>query len=314
MKTKWLALPRAVRMAALLLTVPVLMSGVRLWAEDSDFATVKSAADKGDAAAQFDLARRFEKGNGVAPDQAKAVEYMQKSADQGYAAAETQLGYYYGEGLGVTENPQEALKWYRKGAEDGNALAQYAMGSFCSTGRGVPKDMDEAIKWWQKAAAQDNVRAEDALGQTYFQKAQTEHTNLAAYTEVAGWLRKAAEHGYIGSMNNLGLLYDQGLGVTRDWKEAARWYREAAEHGNVKAQGNLGTMYLDGRGVTNDMVEAYVWFRLSAMQGGAVGKKYLIDYHDRQLLNADQLAESDRLFSEYRARISAAKQADTTRQ
>jgi hypothetical protein len=60
-------------------------------------------------------------------------------------------------------------------------------------------------------------------------------------------------------------------------------------------------------------VQAYVWFRLNAMQGGAVGKKYLIDYHDRQLLNVDQLAESDRLFAEYRARI-AAKQADVPRQ
>ena len=184
------------------------------------------------------------------------------------------------------------------------------MGNFYSNGRGVTKDADQALTWWQKAAAQDYVPAENSLGQACFEKAQTDSTNMAEYVEAAKWLRKAADQGYIASMNNLGLLYDQGFGVPKDWKEAARWYRTAAEHGNVKAQGNLGTLYVDGRGVTNDMVQAYAWFRLSAMQGGALGKKYLIDYHDRHLLDTNQDAEADQLFQEYRDRIGANKEAD----
>jgi TPR repeat protein len=286
-------------LAALAVSQP----GGRLFAADANVETASAAAEKGDAKSQYDMAKAYEKGEGIAQDHGKAAEYARKSAEQGYPPAEVLLGYLYSQGLGVTKDPAEALKWYRKGAEDGNAVGQLAMGNFYSTGLGVPKDTDEAIKWWQKAAEQDNAAAANALAQALFDNALKDRTNRTEYAEAAKWLRVAADRGYPGCMNSLGYLYEQGQGVEKDWKEAARRYREAAEHGNVKAQGNLGILYLDGRGVTNDVVQAYAWFKLSAMQGGAMGRKYLNDYHDRNLLDAKQLAEGDRLFEEYQTRI-----------
>ena len=43
------------------------------------------------------------------------------------------------------------------------------------------------------------------------------------------WFRKSAEQGHAGAQSNLGVLYDYGRGVTRDYKEAVEWFRKSAE-------------------------------------------------------------------------------------
>jgi len=67
----------------------------------------------------------------------------------------------------------------------------------------------------------------------------------------------------------LGLLYQQGRGVTKDNKRAARWYREAAEAGLPEAQFNLGYLYERGLGLKADGPKAAVWYRRAALQGEA---------------------------------------------
>jgi len=59
-------------------------------------------------------------------------------------------------------------------------------------------------------------------------------TGLDAYqradyaTALQEW-RPLAEKGDANAQYNLGLLYNQGLGVQQDFKAAADWYRKAAE-------------------------------------------------------------------------------------
>ena len=35
---------------------------------------------------------------------------------------------------------------------------------------------------------------------------------------------------------NLGVMYEDGRGVTQDYQEAVKWYRKAAEQGDAEAQ------------------------------------------------------------------------------
>src|SRR5580698_1180042 len=95
-----------------------------------NFLTTQAAAERGDARAQYELGRDYQKGIGVDKDNAKAVQYLRLAAEQGYADAEVTLGSFYGQGLGVSRNVATAVSWYRKAADQGNALAQYAMGNF----------------------------------------------------------------------------------------------------------------------------------------------------------------------------------------
>ena len=69
-------------------------------------------------------------------------------------------------------------------------------------------------------------------------------------------IRLAAEQGRASAQNNLGVMYENGLGIPQDETEAVRWYRLAADQGLADAQHNLGDMYADGRGVPQDETEA----------------------------------------------------------
>jgi TPR repeat protein len=56
----------------------------------------------------------------------------------------------------------------------------------------------------------------------------------------------------------LGMMYENGKGVTQDYKEVMRWYRLAADYpGYGVPMYALGSMYAKGRGVAQDYVRAY---------------------------------------------------------
>jgi len=163
-------------------------------AEDThfDFAAIQAAAARGDATAEYELGRCYEKGRGVPSDFARAVACMRQAAEQGNAAAQGQLGYYYGQGLGVPRDPVAAFQWYEKAALQGNAVAEFGLGYIYSRGRGVAPDPALAVQWWQKAADHKLAAAQNALGQFYFQSART---NRSDYAKAFAWLEKRFRRG-----------------------------------------------------------------------------------------------------------------------
>ena len=91
--------------------------------------------------------------------------------------------------------------------------------------------------------------------------------------------RPLAEAGLADAQAIMGLLYQDGRGVTRDYTEAALWYDRAARQGHREAQFNLGTMYRYGVGVARDLVEAYAWLDVAAGAGhtDAVAGRALVE-------------------------------------
>ena len=77
----------------------------------------------------------------------------------------------------------------------------------------------------------------------------------------------AAALGNADAQYNLGLMYDNGQGVTQDYKEAVRLFGLAAAQGHAIAQSMLGLMYAEGRGVTQDNVYAHMWLNIGASSG-----------------------------------------------
>lgn len=71
------------------------------------------AAQEGDPVAQTYVGEIYEKGMGLQPDYALALQWYQKAADQGDARAKLNLGYMYERGLGVTQNLVTAMNLYR---------------------------------------------------------------------------------------------------------------------------------------------------------------------------------------------------------
>ncbi|WP_095587992.1 caspase family protein [Actibacterium ureilyticum] len=76
------------------------------------------AADAGAPEAQFELAKLYEQGLGVAPDPARALSLYQASAAQDFADAINDLGFfYYQGGLGLPRDPQKALALFERAAD-----------------------------------------------------------------------------------------------------------------------------------------------------------------------------------------------------
>jgi hypothetical protein len=84
----------------------------------------QSAADRGIAAAAYDLALLYQDSQGVAKSEQLAFKYMKFAADAGYVNAFRPLGEMYHGGKGVTKDRNEAEKWYKKAVDSGDESAR----------------------------------------------------------------------------------------------------------------------------------------------------------------------------------------------
>ncbi len=84
----------------------------------------------------------------------------------------------------------------------------------------------------------------------------------------------------------------------RDYATAARIMRPLAEHGDANAQYNLGVFYDNGLGVPQDKISAYMWFSLAAAQGRD-GAAVFRDLIARGMTHA-QIAEAQKLAREWK--------------
>jgi TPR repeat protein len=80
---------------------------------------LKAAAERGDPSSQFNLGWRFETGNGVEQDYAKAAYWFQKAAEQGDPSAQNNLGTVFRDGLGVQQDTLQAYAMFWIAAEAG---------------------------------------------------------------------------------------------------------------------------------------------------------------------------------------------------
>jgi len=122
-----------------------------------------SLAQRGDAAAQFNLSRLYHFGHGVEADLGQSRRWLEASARQGHSAAIFSLGQYYHLGLGGPVDLQAARALYETAAEAGYAPAQFNLALMHETGTGAPRDLAVARRWYTRAAEQRLERAREAL-------------------------------------------------------------------------------------------------------------------------------------------------------
>ncbi len=96
-----------------------------------------------------------------------------------------------------------------------------------------------------------------------------------------------------------GPLEDANAAIKRrDYPTAVRLIRPLAEQGNANAQYNLGVLYDNGLGVPQDRVRAYMWLNLAAMQGreSAATIRDLV----ARLMTPVQISEAQKLAREWK--------------
>ena len=84
----------------------------------------------------------------TAPHLVRSLNYFRMAADKGHAAAQFELGQMYAQGLGVNQQFEEAAYWYLLAAKQGHAQAQFHLGFLHSHGQGVEQDYMKAYQWY----------------------------------------------------------------------------------------------------------------------------------------------------------------------
>lgn len=107
-------------------------------------------------------------------------------------------------------------------------------------GLGAAKSPSKAIEWCKKAA--DIGKNHDAQIRVGYMSLRAEE-----YAEAAKYYLEAEKHVILDpeSKNDLGYLYFNGLGVTKDLDKAKKYWMEAASSGHSIAKSNMGKYFND---------------------------------------------------------------------
>lgn len=268
--------------------------------------------------------------------------WMEMLAKSGEVDAQYEIGlaYVYGPSrFGQTMfdvNPDKAIEWFSKAYAQGNKesayflglramdeqryqvavkyleesadvmpYAYYMLGGMYYTGEAVEKNLNKAFRLFKQAAEAEIDEAMLQLGYMYMEGEGCTRD----YEQGIYWSTKAADsenqNVTATARNNINVAKERMNGTAAN-DEAVRAYRKGAELGQDVSQCNLANCYAKGEGVPQDFEQAVYWYRKAAEQGLAQAQTQLgIAYKEGQGVAKD--IDTAKMWLE-----RAAEQNDTT--
>jgi TPR repeat protein len=141
---------------------------------------------------------------------------------------------------------QEAYFFFQISAMYRNSSAHFCLGNLYERGLGVQRDEKTAVGYYQNAILLGNKPALYRLGRMYIYGigVQQNYGKAIEYLTEASKTVQPEAHKFM-ALNDLGLMYENGLGVPKDLKNAAACYHESASLGYALAIVNLCRLYND---------------------------------------------------------------------
>jgi len=113
---------------------------------------LQRAADADSPEAQFELAKLYERGTGVAVDHLRALTLYRAAAEQDFSDAINDLGFlHYQGGLGLPADPQKALGFFERAADLRHPQAQFNFAALIDDGLIANKGPEEAAYYLYQA-------------------------------------------------------------------------------------------------------------------------------------------------------------------
>lgn len=177
-------------------------------------------------------------------------QFIKESAKKGYGYAGRRCAVLYN--AYSQRDKEKALECAKLGASNNDNLAIINLVSMLDS-------KEEKIQWLKKLHSNKNNYSEKKLGEAYYA--------LYYDTKDVKYLREATEYGY--ALNSYGVYYDQ----KEDYNNANYWYRKAIKRNNDNyALRNLGMNYEYGLGVLRDYKEAVYYYNKAIMAGSKSAK------------------------------------------
>jgi TPR repeat protein len=153
----------------------------------------------------------------------------------------------------------------RAESQGGNTAAQGFWGFFLLVQRQSPEDAATGLQLLRNSATNGFVPAMVNLGLLF----ESGEYVPRDYNEAFYWFTQAAEKNNPDGLLELGGCHHYGLGTTRDLTKAAECYQRAAELTNYVAMKSLGCLLMEDRpGVQKDTEAAKAWLLRAAKEGG----------------------------------------------
>lgn len=177
-------------------------------------------------------------------------------------------------------------------ARQGDGIAQAIIGYLYDFGQGgLPQDYTQAATWYQLALGQNVPLALNNMGELYQYGLGVSQNDQKAF-EL--YLKSSAQGNRKGQYL-AGYFYEQGRATTKNYTKALELYRKSADQGYAQAQNAMGYMYEFGYGVKSDVDQALTWYRKAADQEYEVGQ-YNVGYVYRYLMTPPNDQEAFKWF------------------
>ena len=181
------------------------------------------------------------------------------------------------------------------------ALSMFSIA--CMDGKPAPADVltDRSIETEHLLTSAESGTAEDQynLGMRYEQGIGVPQS----YLEAVRWYRHSAMQGYRDGQYKLCEMSERGQGLPQDYQEALRWCGLAADQGHGGAMFVLGRLYHTAHGVPHDLVRAHMWYNLATAHGYDDGKKWRDRLADE--MSPSQVAEAQKLAREWNVKMTS---------
>lgn len=146
------------------------------------------------------------------------------------------------------------------------------------------KKSEKSFEWAKKSADQKNYDGIARLGWHYLNGEGCEK-DVSKGSELIHESIKYGQSSY--GQNTLGYMYENGIGVEKNYSDAFFWYKKSAEQGNPYAQWNLGRLYEEGKGTEQDKEKAIYWYEKSSEQGNEFAKSKLESLQNNTGIDVD---------------------------
>jgi TPR repeat protein len=200
---------------------------------------------------------------------ASAASYIITAAEAGDADAQYYLGCMYYDGTGVAKNLQSAAAWLYKSAASGNADAMFLLALMYRDGEGVSKDLAQYANY-MKAAAENGTgdnASEYFIGMCYYDGTGVQQD----YHEAAKWFKRATNKNISEAFTMLGECYYYGRGVRQNYVTAAEMLNvsvDSRKDPNGRGAGLLSKIYRKGvDGIPQDFAYADELLKIAADTG-----------------------------------------------
>lgn len=185
-------------------------------------------AKRGSPSCYYKWADCYFFGRGTESNYAKALELYEKAWDMGYVSAAASIGMLYIIGADGENKEELGFQWIQKAADAGDVNGLAYLGSCYFDGIGTEPDLEKAKAYLKEAADQGQIEAVSKLGEVAMEEEQ--------WFEAVKRFKEAADQGYPRAENFLGILYAEGMGVSKNLRSAEEWFRKSEAQGDPDAR------------------------------------------------------------------------------